>query len=441
MNVTVIGVGYVGLVTGVCFSTFDNKVKCYDIDKNKIDSLNNGISPIYEENLSEILLDSIKENKITFSSDLKESIEDSEIIFLCVGTPENDDGSANLDYVFSAAEELASCITNDVIVVCKSTVPVGTSEIIYRKIYEKLEENGSIFKVTLVSNPEFLREGSAVNDFLNPDRVIIGIEENDLELKDKLINLYEPVMKNIDKILLMPRKDAELAKYASNAMLATKISFINEISNICELFDVDVSNVKKTISLDPRIGSKFLDPGCGYGGSCFPKDVKALIDSTERLNFHPELLKSVDSRNIKQKEHLANKVIDVLGKNKKDSIAIWGLAFKPGTDDMREASSLVIINKLIENGFSIKAHDPISMDEAKRYLKNVSNHIEYYDDKYDTLDGSSALVVITEWEDFLNIDIDIAADRLSSNIIFDGRNMFDKQKFISKGWKYIGIGK
>ena len=439
MNISILGVGYVGLVTGSCLSKYHNVI-CYDIDQTKIESLKNLNLPIYEENLLDIVTSSYEHKSISFTSSLEESIEDSEIIFLCVGTPESKTGSANLDFIFEAARNIGSIIKNNILIVCKSTVPVGTCEKINDIIKEELELRKKDIKFRVISNPEFLREGSAVYDFLNPDRVIIGLEE-DPKAKETMENLYLDFVNDKKQIIFMPIRDAELTKYASNAMLATKISFMNEVSNICDLMGVDVMNVREGIGTDPRIGFNFINPGCGYGGSCFPKDVKALINSANEVNFNAKLLKSVDARNTAQKEYLSKKVIDYFGFKTNKTITVFGLAFKPDTDDMREASSVVIINQLIENGFTIKAHDPVAKLKAKKIFLEQSPFITFHDDQYEALQDSDALILITEWGCYKEIDFNKAANQMNAKVIFDGRNIYNKAKLLSEGWSYFGIGR
>ncbi len=439
MNISILGVGYVGLVTGSCLSKYHN-VTCCDIDQKKIDSLNNLDMPIYEEGLLDIVSSSYKNKNISFTSDLDESIKKAELIFLCVGTPEREDGSANLDYIMEAARNIGSVLTNDVLIACKSTVPVGTSEKINKIIKDELLLRNKDIKCEVISNPEFLREGSAVYDFLNPDRVIIGMKE-DPKVKEIMENLYLDFVNDRNQIMFMPVRDAELSKYTSNAMLATKISFMNEISNICDLLNVDVNNVRDGIGADSRIGFNFINPGCGYGGSCFPKDVKALINSVKEFNFDAKILKSVDARNDIQKEYLSKKVIDYFSSKHNKTVTILGLAFKPNTDDMREASSVVIINKLIKHGFTIKAHDPEAKSVAEDIFLNQSQFIRFYDDQYEALKDSEALILITEWNSYKEINFKEAANQMNSKVIFDGRNIYNKAELLSKGWSYFGIGR
>ena len=438
MKISILGAGYVGLVTGACFSKYHN-VSIFDVDKQKIESLKNLDLPIYEKKLLELISSSYENKKITFTSILEDSIRDSELIFLCVGTPENQDGSANLDNIFEVSRNIASILTKDASIVCKSTVPVGTCEIINKIVNEELALRNKEIKFSVISNPEFLREGNAVYDFLNPDRIIVGIEENASLLKT-IENLYLDFVEDKNQIIFMPVRDAEFSKYASNAMLATKVSFINEVSNICDLLEVDVMNVREGMGTDPRIGFNFISPGCGYGGSCLPKDVKALISSADQVNFNAEVLKAVDARNKAQKEYLTKKIIDFFGLKTDKTLTVLGLSFKPDTDDMREASSVFIINKLLECGFTIKAHDPLSLKKAKKIFSNQPS-ITFYDDKYESLQGSDALLLITEWGSYKKIDFNKAAKKMNSKVIFDGRNIFNKTKLLSEGWVYFGIGR
>ena len=434
MNITVIGTGYVGLVTGACFSKMGNKVYCVDIDDDKIELLKNNVMPIFEPQLKDIVETSQKRGDLIFTTDIKEALDNTNIIFIAVGTPMAEDGSANLDYIFSAAKDIADNISKDSLVVIKSTVPVGTA---YR-VKEEIDKNCNV-NVDIASNPEFLKEGSAVEDCLRPDRIVIGAESD--EAFESLKELYSPFVSNHDRFILMDIKSSEMTKYVANAMLATKISFMNEIANICEVTGANVKNVRLGIGSDRRIGYDFIYAGCGYGGSCFPKDVQALINTAQENGYEPLILSNVEKVNKNQKKVLVNKVVDRFGDDLTGlTFSIWGLSFKPYTDDVREATSLSVIPALIEKGAKIKAYDSHATEEfrnaiGEEYLKSI----EFCENRYSALDNSDALILITEWKEFRNPDFDLLAEKLNHKIIFDGRNIYDK-KIENKGFELYQIG-
>ena len=434
MNITVIGTGYVGLVTGACFSKMGNKVYCVDIDEAKIKMLKDNIMPIFEPQLEDIVKTSQKRGDLIFTTDLKEALDNTNIIFIAVGTPMAEDGSANLDYIFSTARDIASNLSKDSLVVIKSTVPVGTAF----RVKEEIDKNCD-FNVDIVSNPEFLKEGSAVEDCLRPDRIVIGAEND--EAFEILKELYSPFVSNHDRFIFMDVKSSEMTKYVANAMLATKISFMNEIANICEATGANVKNVRLGIGSDRRIGYDFIYAGCGYGGSCFPKDVQALIYTAQENGYEPKILANVEKVNANQKMVLVNKVVDRFGDDLSGlTFSIWGLAFKPYTDDVREATSLTVIPALIEKGAKIKAYDSHAIEEFKKAIDdNYLANIEFGDNRYDVLNGCDGLILITEWKEFRNPDFDILHDKLNQKIIFDGRNIYNK-KIENKGFELYQIG-
>ncbi|WP_299675110.1 UDP-glucose/GDP-mannose dehydrogenase family protein [uncultured Tenacibaculum sp.] len=440
MNIAVIGTGYVGLVSGTCFSEMGNKVTCVDIDQDKINKLHEGIIPIYEPGLEKMVLKNVEKKTLFFTTNLEESIKDAEVVFIAVGTPMGDDGSADLQYVLSVAREIGEKMTKSLIVVDKSTVPVGTADKVKETIAKELDKRGLDISFDVVSNPEFLKEGDAINDFMKPDRVVIGAQ-SDIAFK-KMKELYSPFFRTHDRFVTMDVRSAEMTKYAANAMLATKISFMNEIANICERVGADVDNVRLGIGSDARIGYSFIYPGCGYGGSCFPKDVKALKKIAEEHNYKAQLIESVEEVNNRQKFVIAEKIVkrhgeDLTGK----TFAIWGLSFKPGTDDMREAPSIYIIKELVSRGAKVKAYDPKAMDEARHfYLKGIEN-VEYFQRKYDVLNEAESLILLTEWKEFRSPDFEEIKKELNQPIIFDGRNQYMAYNLEEKGFEYFRIGK
>ena len=436
MKIAVIGTGYVGLVTGACFSEVSVNVICVDIDQKKIDNLNKGIIPIYEPGLEEIVLRNSTKNKLKFSTSLQESIKDVDVVFIAVGTPPDEDGSADLKYVLSVASDIGKYIQKQIVVVNKSTVPVGTAEKVKQAIQKELTLRGQTIEFYVASNPEFLKEGSAIDDFMKPDRIVIGTDNIDAE--NIMRKLYKPFLLNGHPIIFMDIPSAEMTKYAANAMLATKISFMNDVANLCEIMGADVNMVRRGIGSDSRIGSKFIYPGVGYGGSCFPKDVKALIKTAKDNHYNMRILNAVEEVNDFQKTVLFNKVNTHFNNQLKGkTFAIWGLAFKPKTDDMREAPSLVIIENLLKAGANVVAYDPVAAHEAKRILGDT---ISYSDEMYDTLTKADALLIITEWPEFRSPDFDEISKRLNNKVIFDGRNIFDFNEMKNMGYNYYCIG-
>jgi len=437
MKVAVIGTGYVGLVSGACFAKMGNSVICVDVDEKKIEALKNGVVPIYEPGLADIVSECYKNGSLKFSTQITEALEHADVLFIAVGTPMGADGQADLKYVLSVAKSIGENLNKPLIVVDKSTVPVGTGAKVHEVIEAELKKRNLDVKFEVVSNPEFLKEGAAVEDFLKPDRVVIGASS---EWGFSVMReLYEPFMKNHDRLICMDVKSAEMTKYAANSMLATKISFINEIANICERVGADVNLVRKGIGSDSRIGYSFIYPGCGYGGSCFPKDVEALIYTARQNGFEPELLNAVESRNKAQKRVLFDKIYNFFGGDLKDkTIALWGLAFKPNTDDMREASSLTLIKLLDEAGAKVVAYDPKSSEEAKKYMPNLD--VKYTKNKYDALNNADAMVLVTEWSEFRSPDFMEIKERLKNAVIFDGRNQYNAKILAEHGFKYFQIG-
>jgi UDPglucose 6-dehydrogenase len=437
MKIAVIGTGYVGLVSGTCFSETGIQVTCVDIDKKKISRLNKGEIPIYEPGLERLVKKNTEAGRLTFSSDLKSSIEEAEAVFIAVGTPPDEDGSADLQYVLAVARDIGKHMQDYLVVITKSTVPINTAEKVRFAIREALDERASELEFDVASNPEFLKEGAAVNDFLKPDRIVVGIDSPRAE---KIIRrLYKPFLLNGHPLIFMDIRSAEMTKYAANAMLATKISFMNEIANLCESVGADVNLVRKGIGSDPRIGNKFIYPGVGYGGSCFPKDVKALIRTGKEFHSPLGILEAVEHANEQQKTVLSSKVLahfngDVSGLK----FAVWGLSFKPETDDMREAPSLVIINKLLNQGAKVSVYDPVAMDEAKHKLGET---VEYCHDRHETLIDADALLVITEWSEFRVLNYRMMEKLMKTKIVFDGRNIYEPQEMEEFGYTYYGIGR
>ena len=436
MKVTVVGTGYVGLVTGACLSDVGLNVVCVDTDLQKIENLKNGILPIYEPGLQNIVDRNFQSGRLSFSTSIKNVIADSDVAFIAVGTPQGEDGSADLKYVLSVASDIGKYASNYLVTVTKSTVPVGTAEKVKNAIDTQLENRNLNFSLDVASNPEFLKEGDAIDDFMKPDRIICGVESE--KAKDILSKLYQPFVLNGHPLIFMDIPSAEMTKYAANAMLATKISFMNDIANLCELTGADVLSVRKGIGSDSRIGNSFIYPGIGYGGSCFPKDVKALVKSGVEYGHNLRILQAVEDVNDDQKNVLVKKVIQEFGEDLTGrSFAFWGLSFKPETDDMREAPSIVIANELIQRGAKITAYDPVAIDEAKIIL---GNKIAYSDNAYSALQDADALLLITEWREFRSPDWSKVKSELKNSILFDGRNIYDRSALKSKGFTYYGIG-
>ena len=438
MKIAVIGTGYVGLVSGTCFAEVGNTVTCVDVNAKKIENLKKGIIPIYEPGLEAMVLNNIANKNLFFTTDIAQAIKQVEVVFIAVGTPMGEDGSADLQYVLSVAQSIGEAMEQHLIIVNKSTVPVGTADKIKEVIASALKKRGANIAFDIVSNPEFLKEGKAIQDFMKPDRVVIGAESS--YAFEKMKALYSSFFLQHERFITMDIRSAEMTKYAANAMLATKISFMNEIANICERVGADVNKVRLGIGSDTRIGYSFIYPGCGYGGSCFPKDVLALKKLAEEVNYKAELIESVDNVNNRQKLLIAEKVIKKYGKDLKGrTFAIWGLAFKPETDDMREAPAIYIIKKLIAQGAQIRAYDPKATHEAKNfYLKDYT--IEYVDSKYEALKGADALLLLTEWKEFRSPDFEEIGKLLKDKVIFDGRNQYNAFNLPNMGFEYIQIG-
>ena len=440
MNLTVIGTGYVGLVTGACFSEMGNIVTCIDIDETKIKNLKKGVIPIYEPGLEAMVVKNIKTKSLRFSTKLKDGLTKAEIVFIAVGTPMGADGSADLQYVLSVAEQLGQEMKKSLVVVDKSTVPVGTGDKVKAVIQRELDKRGAAIDFHIVSNPEFLKEGAALQDFMKPDRVVIGAENN--EAFDIMKNLYAPFTHNHDRMITMDVRSAEMTKYVANAMLATKISFMNEVANICELVGADVNQVRIGIGSDTRIGYSFIYPGSGYGGSCFPKDVKALKKIAEENGYEASLISSVEKVNDRQKLVIADKVVNRFGEDLTGkTFAVWGLAFKPETDDMREAPALYIIKDLLKRGAKIKAYDPKAMKEAKAYYLKGMRGISYCNSKYAALENADAMLLLTEWKEFRSPDFEELKFQMKNAIIFDGRNQYGNLNLEEKEFEYYQIGK
>ena len=432
MKIAVVGTGYVGLVTGTCFAETGNKVTCVDIDQSKVDKLSSGNITIYEPGLEKIFLRNIKESRLRFTTKLEEAVEDAEMIFLALPTPPGADGSADLKYVLGVADHLGKILKGYKVIVNKSTVPVGTADKVKAAI-----QNNYKGEFDVVSNPEFLREGVAVDDFMKPDRVVVGTRSD--RAKKLMSDLYAPFVRQGNPVIFMDERSSELTKYAANSFLATKISFMNEIAQLCERMGADVDMVRRGIGSDDRIGKRFLFPGIGYGGSCFPKDVQALIKSSDEVDYEFEILKAVEKVNALQKLHLVQKIgryykNDLQGKH----FALWGLAFKPNTDDIREAPALSIIDALIKAGATITAYDPEAMLNVKA---QIGDQIQYADNQYQALEKSDALIIATEWSEFRTPDFEMMAQQTKNKIIFDGRNLFDVQKMKELGYHYESIGR
>ncbi|MDB4297778.1 UDP-glucose/GDP-mannose dehydrogenase family protein [Flavobacteriaceae bacterium] len=440
MNITVVGTGYVGLVTGTCFSEMGNQVTCIDIDQKKVDNLHKGIIPIYEPGLEPLVKKNVELGNLKFSTQLIDGLKDSEVAFIAVGTPMGDDGSADLKYVLGVAQEIGASMTKPLVVIDKSTVPIGTGDKVKATIQAELDKRGVSIEFHVVSNPEFLKEGAAVNDFMKPDRVVVGAES---EAAFKIMRkLYSTFTHNHDRLIEMDIRSAEMTKYAANAMLATKISFMNEIANICERVGADANMVRVGIGSDNRIGYSFIYPGAGYGGSCFPKDVKALKKIAEENNYEAKLIASVEEVNDAQKFVIANKVISRFGEDLTGmTFGLWGLSFKPGTDDMREAPSIYVVKELVKRGAKIKAYDPKAIEEAQEYyLKGIEN-IEYVSSKYKALENAGAMILLTEWKEFRSPDFIEIKSLLNQPVIFDGRNQFNAFNLEEEGFEYYQIGK
>lgn len=437
MNIAIVGTGYVGLVSGTCFAEMGVNVTCVDVNEQKIQALLNGQIPIYEPGLDEMVLRNHKEGRLNFTTDLSTCLDKVDIVFSAVGTPPDEDGSADLKYVLEVAHTVGKNMNKYLILVTKSTVPIGTAQKVKQAIQEELDRRRVEIPFDVASNPEFLKEGAAIKDFMSPDRVVIGVESQ--KAKDLMTQLYRPLMLNNFRVIFTDIPSAEMIKYAANSMLATRISFMNDIANLCELVGADVNMVRKGIGADTRIGNKFLYPGCGYGGSCFPKDVKALIKTAEKNGYEMKVLKAVEEVNENQKSILFTKLSNYYNDNLKGkTISIWGLAFKPETDDMREATSLVMIKNLIEVGCKIKVYDPVAMNECKR---RIGDSIIYASDMYDATLNADALLLLTEWKQFRLPSWEVIKKTMHHPLILDGRNIYDKEEMESLGFDYMCIGK
>lgn len=437
MNIAIVGTGYVGLVSGTCFAEMGVNVTCVDVNEEKINSLKNGQVPIYEPGLDEMVLRNHREGRLNFTTDLTSCLDNVEIVFSAVGTPPDEDGSADLQYVLEVAREFGQNIKKYTVLVTKSTVPVGTAKKVKAVIREELEKRGVDVPFDVASNPEFLKEGAAIKDFMSPDRVVVGVESE--KAKELMSKLYRPFMLNNFRVIFTDIPSAEMIKYAANSMLATRISFMNDIANLCELVGADVNMVRKGIGADVRIGSKFLYPGCGYGGSCFPKDVKALIKTAEKNGYNMSVLKAVEEVNENQKHVLFNKLSKYYGGNLKGkTIAMWGLAFKPETDDMREATSLVTINLLLEAGCTVRVYDPVAMNECRR---RIGDKVLYAKDMYDAVLDADALLMLTEWKQFRLPSWGVVSKSMKKPLIIDGRNIYDAEELKQNGFEYYCIGR
>ena len=435
MNIAIVGTGYVGLVSGTCFAEMGAHVTCVDVDTQKIQKLKDGIMPIYEPGLEELVKRNVEFGRLNFTTDLTEVLDDVEVVFSAVGTPPDEDGSADLKYVLAVAKQFGQHINKYTILVTKSTVPVGTAKKVKATIQAELDKRGVEVPFDVASNPEFLKEGAAIKDFMSPDRVVVGTESE--KAKEVMTRLYKPFLINNFRVIFMDIPSAEMTKYAANAMLATRISFMNDIANLCERVGANVDSVRKGIGTDSRIGTKFLYAGCGYGGSCFPKDVKALVHTGLENDYHMEVIEAVERVNERQKSIVYDKIIKAVGDVKGKTIAILGLAFKPETDDMREAPALVVIDKLLKDGATVRVFDPIAMEECKR---RIGDSVTYCKNMYDCADGADVFALMTEWRQFRLPSWNVIQKVMNGNIVVDGRNIFDRQELESLGFVYTRIG-
>lgn len=435
MNIAIVGTGYVGLVSGTCFAEMGAHVTCVDVDAQKIQKLKDGIMPIYEPGLEELVKRNVEYGRLQFTTDLTEVLDDVEVVFSAVGTPPDEDGSADLKYVLTVARQFGQNIHKYTILVTKSTVPVGTAQKVKAAIQDELKKRGVDVPFDVASNPEFLKEGAAIKDFMSPDRVVVGTESE--KAREVMTRLYRPLMLQNFRVIFMDIPSAEMTKYAANAMLATRISFMNDIANLCERVGANVDSVRKGIGTDTRIGSKFLYAGCGYGGSCFPKDVKALVHTGLDNDYHMEVIEAVERVNEKQKSIIYDKIIKAVGDVRGKTIAIIGLAFKPETDDMREAPALVVIDKLLKAGASVRVFDPVAMDECKR---RIGDAVTYCKNMYDASDGADVFALMTEWRQFRMPSWNVIRKVMSGNIVVDGRNIYDRSELEELGFVYTRIG-
>ena len=442
MKLAVVGTGYVGLVTGACFAEMGNHVVCVDVDTEKLARLHRGEIPIYEPGLEQIVQRNFKRGSLKFTDNLAMALDGAQVAMIAVGTPPFEDGSADLRYVLEVARGIGQHMTDYLVIADKSTVPVGTAEKVTAEVNRALENRGVAVPFDVVSNPEFLKEGAAVEDFMRPDRVVVGTDSD--RAREVLNELYEPFSRTRDKLMFMGVRDAEMTKYAANAMLATKISFMNEMANLCERLDADVENVRKGIGSDPRIGFSFIFPGCGYGGSCFPKDVKAILGMAKDVGFSPILMQAVEDRNQLQKHRLVERIIESFGEDLSGLVfGMWGLAFKPGTDDVREASSAVMIRELVSRGATVKAYDPVAMETITHEIDAnwIGHQVLLCDHQYDAVKDTNALILATEWNLFRQPDFKAMERVMKHKAIFDGRNQYDPKRLREQGWEYVGIGR
>ena len=437
MKISVVGTGYVGLVTGTCLAEVGMEITCVDVNKEKIEGLKKGIMPIFEPGLEEMVIRNYRRERLMFTTNLAESIDGAEVVFIAVGTPPGEDGSADLKYVLAVADEIGRTMKDYLVIVTKSTVPVGTAKKVKKAVADALAARGANIPFDVASNPEFLKEGAAIDDFMRPDRIVVGTDSE--RAQEILSKLYKPFTLNGHPVIFMDIPSAEMTKYAANAMLATRISFMNDIANLCELAGADVNMVRKGIGTDPRIGTKFLYSGIGYGGSCFPKDVKALIKTGKELGHELKILEAVEEVNEAQKEKMFEKIIGHYKENiEGKKFALWGLSFKPNTDDMREAPSLVLIEKLLKHGAQVVAYDPVAMNEAKKHY--LGDSIEYAKDEYEALTDADAMILVTEWTVFRAPSFKVIKKLLKEPVIFDGRNIYDRRELRENGFIYYGIG-
>ena len=435
MKIAIVGTGYVGLVSGTCFAEMGSHVTCVDVDTAKIEKLKNGIMPIYEPGLEELVRCNVEYDRLHFTTDLTEVLDDVEVVFSAVGTPPDEDGSADLKYVLAVARQFGQHINKYTILVTKSTVPVGTARKVKAAIQEELDRRGVDIPFDVASNPEFLKEGAAIKDFMSPDRVVVGTESE--RAREVMTRLYKPFLINNFRVIFMDIPSAEMTKYAANAMLATRISFMNDIANLCERVGANVDSVRKGIGTDQRIGSKFLYAGCGYGGSCFPKDVKALVHTGLENGYHMEVIEAVERVNERQKSIVYDKIVQAVGSVKGKTVAVLGLAFKPETDDMREAPALVVIQRLLSDGATVRVSDPVAMDECRR---RIGDSVVYCKNMYDAADGADVLALLTEWRQFRMPSWNVIQKVMTGNVVVDGRNIYDRQELEELGFVYTRIG-
>ena len=435
MKIAIVGTGYVGLVSGTCFAEMGSHVTCVDVDTAKIEKLKNGIMPIYEPGLEELVRCNVEYDRLHFTTDLTEVLDDVEVVFSAVGTPPDEDGSADLKYVLAVARQFGQHINKYTILVTKSTVPVGTARKVKAAIQEELDRRGVDIPFDVASNPEFLKEGAAIKDFMSPDRVVVGTESE--RAREVMTRLYKPFLINNFRVIFMDIPSAEMTKYAANAMLATRISFMNDIANLCERVGANVDSVRKGIGTDQRIGSKFLYAGCGYGGSCFPKDVKALVHTGLENGYHMEVIEAVERVNERQKSIVYDKIVQAVGSVKGKTVAVLGLAFKPETDDMREAPALVVIQRLLSDGATVRVFDPVAMDECRR---RIGDSVVYCKNMYDATDGADVLALLTEWRQFRMPSWNVIQKVMTGNVVVDGRNIYDRPELEELGFVYTRIG-